>query len=134
VWASMMPEMGNSIKIQNRAIETIARLLNGFFDVFILVIFYFTDGDNCSMWTSFYAFQASYTFIGMRHFGMFVPKKVHLAKNFLRAGVEAFPASLALMMINQDSRYFPTVAKKFVYHICVLKMMAQKYSVWKCRK
>jgi hypothetical protein len=52
----------------------------------------------------------------MRQLGMFVPKKTHLADNFRRASVEAFPTSFTLMDTNKNGRQTKVVVKKFMYH------------------
>jgi hypothetical protein len=42
----MTPETGKSTKMQNRATETIARLLNGFFEVFMFFILCLQNDDT----------------------------------------------------------------------------------------
>jgi hypothetical protein len=65
----------------------------------------------------FYTFQTSDTFVGMRYFCVFVPKKTHFAQHFLRTSVNAFPASLASMMIHPNGRQTKVAVKNFIDHI-----------------
>jgi hypothetical protein len=100
--------------MMNNPMDTTARLLVLF--AFFILFFEWLNGYNCTVRTSFQAFQAAGTLAGMHNFSMFMPQKINFAKYFRRTGVQAFPTCLAAMPANQNGRQVVDVFQKSAYH------------------